>query len=67
MNALKDRKHNGRFVAVVGDEPNPKAEKWYQAVKFGLGMIKRPLSSKINSSIPEYIAFVSDTDHESVG
>jgi NADPH:quinone reductase-like Zn-dependent oxidoreductase len=56
---LKTRKQGGSFIAVTGDDPKPKVDTWWKAIKFMAKMPARPLYTWWNGKrLPKYVALM---------
>jgi len=56
---LKTRKQGGSFIAVTGDDPKPKVDTWWKAIKFMAKMPARPLYTWWHGKrLPKYVALM---------
>eukprot|EP00195_Chlamydomonas_chlamydogama_P007431 CAMPEP_0202903868 /NCGR_PEP_ID=MMETSP1392-20130828/26789_1 /ASSEMBLY_ACC=CAM_ASM_000868 /TAXON_ID=225041 /ORGANISM="Chlamydomonas chlamydogama, Strain SAG 11-48b" /LENGTH=347 /DNA_ID=CAMNT_0049591221 /DNA_START=198 /DNA_END=1241 /DNA_ORIENTATION=+ len=56
---LKSSWAGGRFVAVVGDDPKPLAQRWYQLLGFAMRMLWKPMWTTFCPWVPAYLLVMS--------
>eukprot|EP00568_Trieres_chinensis_P002603 CAMPEP_0183303424 /NCGR_PEP_ID=MMETSP0160_2-20130417/8870_1 /TAXON_ID=2839 ORGANISM="Odontella Sinensis, Strain Grunow 1884" /NCGR_SAMPLE_ID=MMETSP0160_2 /ASSEMBLY_ACC=CAM_ASM_000250 /LENGTH=332 /DNA_ID=CAMNT_0025466327 /DNA_START=86 /DNA_END=1084 /DNA_ORIENTATION=- len=56
-NVLKNGWHKGKFVSFTGDEPNMRVQSAWQAVTFGLNILRRPIWTSLWPFVPRYVWF----------